>query len=163
MRFAGSVRFTAIDTVLALSRAAEFVPVLGDSQRLMLGSYPTGTYGPRVQVSPYQYAYAHEVADLNQPTLLARLVNFDALPYPKLNLAAFDTVYVWTEQMSSVLPREGRVLLVSTLTGQRVEARLSLHRGPGFRASQAAARFLWDDADERTCILCTWTEWCVIQ
>lgn len=161
-RLAAPATLTPLDTLLAIGRAATFVPELGDSQRLMIGSYPTGRHGPRVQLAPEQSSYAHEREDLRQPYLLARLINADAIPYPKMNLEAFDTVYIWTDRLSTVLP-EGTVVLVSTRSGLRVERRLTFHPGPPFRATQPAARFRWDDDDEKTCVFCSWSEWCVIQ
>ena len=155
------VRFVRADTLLAVSRAMTFVPTLGDSQRLMLGSYPTGRYGPRVQIAPAIRAYAHERNDLASGVLLARLVNFDTIPYPKLNLGPLDTVYVWTAVVNGI-PSPVNALFVNSRDGTRLEVGLRFHPGPGFRATQPAARFAWRDDDEKVCIWCVWVEWCLI-
>jgi hypothetical protein len=162
VRPALAVRSAPLDTLLALSRAATFVPVLGDSQRLMLGSYPTGRYGPRVQISPELRSYAHDTADLATGVLLARLVNFDTIPYPKMNLGPLDTVYLWTDEPGGLF-QPARAFYVNARDGSRLERGIRTHPGPPMRGTMPAARFLWDDADEKTCVYCAWVEWCTIQ
>lgn len=161
---------TAIESVdpavvLAYARAQNFVPVSGDSQRLMLGaSCPeTCRYGPLARIDPVAGTFLLDSAQLAAGRILARVVNADTIAYPKFNLGPRDTVYWWIDR-----PQEGggyRSVLISSRPGAKVAYdSLRIHpypdRAAGFQWKQAQARFLWRDQDEGLWIACAVSQCC---
>jgi hypothetical protein len=55
------------------------------------------TVGPRVRVEPESGAYLVGQAGLRAGRIIARLVNLDSIPYPKLNLQPLGTTYWWVD------------------------------------------------------------------
>src|SRR6059036_3689103 len=88
----GSTSIETVDraTVLRYARSQQFVPVSGDSQRLMLGASCPGDcrYGPLAHIDPVAGSFLLDSAKLAEGRILARVVNVDTVPYPKLNLGA---------------------------------------------------------------------------
>ena len=149
-------------TVLEYARRLPYMEISGDSQRLMLGSCPTDCrYGPRAHIDPASRSYELDDAALSSGRLLARVINVDTIPYPKLNLGPQDTVYWWVDGVGGRL----RSVLVSSrtdvplvITGFRREAHPEQRKG--FRWRQAQARFGWRDTDETLWVACDWAECC---
>ena len=132
---------------------------------------PDGVSAKRWQREPPQSwrtsyrrrALAEWLTDVDQGAgrLLARVINVDTIPYPKLNLGAQDTVYWWVDGVG------GR--LRSVLISSRPDADLLLmgfnrvahpEQRKGFRWRQAQARFGWRDTDEMLWVACDWAECC---
>ena len=143
------------EAILAYSRAQQYVPVSGDSQRLMLGTFPNARYGPLAHIDPVAGGFKQDSASLRSGRLLARVINVDTMAYPKLNLGPQDTVYWWVDG--------SRGQLRSILVSSRADARplvLGFRReqhpeyGKGFKWRQAEARFLWRDSDEMLWVAC---------
>lgn len=163
---------TAIETVdraavLRYARSQQFVPISGDSQRLMLGaSCPADCrYGPLARIDPVAGSFLLDSARLAEGRILARVVNFDTLPYAKLNLGPADTAYWWVDRRGG----EGGGSYRSVLISSQPEAKLvfqplAIHpypgRAPDFQWRQAQARFLWGDRDEALWVACAVTQCC---
>jgi hypothetical protein len=149
--------------VLEYARRVPFVPVSGDSQRLMIGSYPNSRYGPLAHIDPAKGSFQFDEKALSEGRILARVINVDTIDYPKLNLGPRDTIYWWVDRRG---PNGGfRSVFVSSrldaalrVTGFRRERHPEL--GADFRWKQAEGRFLWRDTDEQLWIACVWAECC---
>jgi hypothetical protein len=152
------------EAVLAYSRAQHYVPVSGDSQRLMLGTCPADCrYGPRAHIDPVAGGFLQDSASRSAGRVLARVINVDTIAYPKLNLGPQDTVYWWVDGSGG---RE-RSVLVSTRPDSRpliLGFRREQHpevSGEAFKWRQAEARFRWRDTDEALWVACDVFECCV--
>jgi hypothetical protein len=149
-------------TVLDYARRIPYMEISGDSQRLMLGSCPADCrYGPRAHIDPASRSYELNDAALASGRILARVINVDTIPYPKLNLGPQDTVYWWVDGTGGRL----RSVLVSSrpdvppvVTGFRSEPHPE--QKSGWRWRQAQARFGWRDTDEELWVACDWAECC---
>jgi hypothetical protein len=127
-------------------------------QRLMLGSCPNNCqYGPRVRIQPERRSHQNSSNSLSQRPgrVIARFINYDAQTYPKLNIAAYDTVY-WAvdrvEPVNDSLSR-GRSLFISTKKLRSMQPaahseslQVSEHASGYWR--QALARWIWSETDE---------------
>ena len=151
--------------VLAYARAQKFVPISGDSQRLMLGtSCPEGCrYGPLARIDPVAGTFMLDSAQLAAGRIVARVVNADTMGYPKFNLGPRDTVYWWIDGR----PNGGgyRSVLISSRDDAKLAVdSLRIHPYPdrqaGFSWKQAQARFLWRDQDEALWIACAVSQCC---
>jgi hypothetical protein len=149
--------------VLAYARAQNFVPISGDSQRLMLGTKcpESCRYGPLARIDPVAGSYLLDSGQLAEGRILARVVNADTIGYPKFNLGPRDTVYWWIDRH----PGGYRSVLISS----RPDAKLAydslrIHpypdRAAGWQWKQAQARFLWRDQDEALWIACAVSQCC---
>jgi len=130
----------------------------GDMQRLMLGACPNNCqYGPRVVIQPERRSHQNSSNSLSQAPgrIIARFINLDAQAYPKLNIAAHDTVYWAVERVQPVndsLSR-GRSLFISTKKLRMMqpaaepESLLVTEHPSGYWA-QALARWIWSETDE---------------
>lgn len=141
--------------VLDYARAQRYVAVSGDSQRLMLGTFPDARYGPRAHIDPVSGGFKQDSAARGRGRLLARVINVDTIPYPKLNLGPRDTVYWWVDA-SGGRPRS---ILVSSRGDAQAVIRGFVREshpeyGKGFKWRQAEARFLWRDTDEMLWVAC---------
>jgi len=148
-------------TVLDYGRAQKYVAISGDSQRLMIGTFPQATYGPRAHIDPVAGGFRQDSTSLRAGRLLARVVNDDSIAYPKLNLGPRDTVYWWVQETRGQL----RSILISTradaqtlVKGFRVESHPE--NGKDFKWRQAEARFVWSDRDEELWVACQIWECC---
>src|SRR6476620_7755796 len=77
----------------------------GDMQRLMIGECPDSChYGPRVMIQPEKRSHQNRATSLSERPgrIIARIINLDALEYPKLNLGPLDTVYWAVERVQPV-------------------------------------------------------------
>lgn len=149
-------------TVLDYARSVPYMEVSGDSQRLMLGTCPDNCrYGPRAHIDPASRSYELNDAALSGGRILARVINVDTIPYPKLNLGPQDTVYWWVDGSGG---RLRSVLVSSRPDVPFVVMGLSREQHPeqrkGFRWRQAQARFGWRDTDEMLWVACDWAECC---
>ncbi len=129
----------------------ETLPGVGDEQRLMMGSWPRATYGPRAKIQPHRAASYLTEADRDTGAVIARLINLDTIPYPKFNLQARDTVYWWIGK------RHGE--WVSIFFSSKPQRRpwvseLYIDQHDNTPYSQPIARWLWDDRDETAWATC---------
>jgi hypothetical protein len=133
----------------------------GDEQRLMLGTCPAScSYGPRVKIEPESHSYRNKMSVLGSGPgrIIARMISYDTIPYPKFNLGSRDTVY-WavTEGTSTLNPDSlSSVSLFISMKGLRGM------RGPaitqdttsiakhsyGYYGKHARAYWIWTDTDE---------------
>jgi hypothetical protein len=125
---------------------------VGDAQRLMIGHYPDAHYGPLVTIQPEVGNYRLTWDDLRRGRIVARIINADSIPYPKLGLAPHSVTYWWAQ--TGPLGAGGRSVFISTDSGSgrivsRTVGSLVYEAHPGIRYAQAAARWFWDDADEK--------------
>lgn len=106
------------------------------------------TVGPRVRVEPEIGAYRIGEAGIREGRIIARMVNLEAIAYPKLNLQPHGTTYWWVDGYRSVyVPADTMVATVRDT--------LVLHREPEYvRWRQAIARFLVVDNDDKTWTAC---------
>jgi hypothetical protein len=99
--------FTSFDSaspeqVLAYIRKLRFDPdtEAGDAKHLPVDSLP----GPLVAIQPEKRSHKNRAADLAKGPgrIIAKLINRDSQPYPKLNLGPHDTVYWAVDQVKPV-------------------------------------------------------------
>lgn len=149
-------------TALEYARRVPFLQIAGDSQRLMMGNCPTDCrYGPLARIDPASRSYGLDDAALTAGRMLARVINVDDIPYPKLNLGPRDTVYWWVDGAGGRL----RSVLVSSRPDVPPLVMGFVREGhpeqrKGFTWRQAQARFRWRDSDEMLWVACDWAECC---
>jgi len=135
----------------------------GDEQRLLVRDTVAGTachgdeshscrHGPLAKIEPVVKAHKRSNAQLDEGRIIARLYLRDGEtePYPKLGLAPTDTTYWWVQRTSptTAVSRFIRVSGDSAVATEQEEILIESHPSGSYR--QALARFLWDDADEKT-------------
>jgi hypothetical protein len=161
--FAGQYDSVAPDTLFAYINTLHFDSRhwAGDEQRLMVGTCPKAcTHGPLVRIEPEEKAHKNSPDSLEHGPgrIIARMINYDSLEYPKYNLAAYDTVY-WV--VRGVVPvndsvARGVSLYVSTkaLRGARrappvkYDSTGIVERHSYAYPKEALARWVWSDSDE---------------
>ena len=162
--FAGPIESADRAAVLAYARAQQYVPVSGDSQRLMLGTKcpEACRYGPLARIDPVAGTFLLDSAQLAEGRVVARVVNADTLGYAKFNLGPRDTVYWWIDGRPGGGYRS--VLISSRADAKLAVDSLRIHPYPerqaGFQWKQAQARFLWRDQDEGLWIACAISQCC---
>jgi len=132
----------------------------GDEQRLMVREVGPGPrchgdlfhacrYGPRAKIEPVKGAHVYADSVLEQGRIIARmfLTTGETEPYPKFGLVAGDTTYWWVhigKDSSYFVHRD-------SLSNQLVVVGRPLERNPHDEGSfsQALARWVWDETDEK--------------
>lgn len=110
------------------------------------------TVGPRVRVEPESGAYLIGPAGLRTGRIIARLVNLDSIPYPKLNLQPLGTTYWWVD---SAGPGGYRSAYVPADTTAPVKwDTLVYHLEKDVRWRQALARFEVVEQDDKLWTAC---------
>jgi len=142
--------------VLSIARGQDYDTShgVGDYGRLMVGSCPECSYGPRVRLHPVRGAWRFDRTMLAEGRFLARLINRDADSYPKLNLAPHDTVYWWVDRRGP--DSTWRSVYVSSELRMAFKTD-SLYHDPHRSASRwgrTLARFVWQDTDEALWVTC---------
>ena len=141
-------------------------PWAGDEQRLLIGRFVADSpqlarYGPLVKIEPESGSQHLSYPELQRGRIVARFVNRDTIPYPKLALVARGVTYWWIEgsyQQDS--GRGGRAVLITTDSAGRIVRRApaSLYYedhgeyayGTRFRRNpRALVRWAWLDNDEQ--------------
>jgi hypothetical protein len=122
------------------------VPGVGDQQRLMLDPPCPGTcrYGPLARIEPVVGAPASQI-EAGRMYLIARFVNQDTIPYPKLGMPAGGTAYWFVYRTDG---GELRARIVTALTTEPVldgPVTLETHDQ---RFTRMTARWSWSDDDE---------------
>ena len=154
------------DTLIAyIETSLEFdtLRAYGDEQRLMLGTCPAScTYGPRVKIEPETRSYRNKMSALGSTPgrIIARLISYDTVPYPKFNLGSQDTVY-WAvtgatptrdpdslDAVSLFISMKG---LRGTREGPAVKQDTSSieKHSYGYYGKHARAYWVWTDSDEQ--------------
>ncbi len=133
---------------------------VGDYRRLATGC-PACTYGPHVFLHPVRGAWRFDSTMLAEGRFLARLINMDADPYPKFNLAPHDTVYWWVDKKGP--GNTWRNVYVSSSPRVAFTRDTLFKRDPHVAAARwerTIARFLWQDRDEALWVACDMTGCC---
>jgi hypothetical protein len=137
---------------------------VGDEQRLMVrenGAGPhchggdttqTCRHGPLAKIEPVVGGHERENSELDEGRIIARLFlrPGEDESYAKLGLVPGDTTYWWIQRQDDTTA----ISRYLTLSDDQVTAteedtvRIELH--PGGTFTMALARFIWDDADEKT-------------
>jgi hypothetical protein len=133
----------------------------GDEQRLMVREVGPGPrchgdlfhacrYGPRAKIEPVKGAHVYADSVLDQGRIIARmfLTTGETEPYPKFGLVAGDTTYWWVHTGG---PDSSYFMHRDTLSNQLVVVGRPLERNPHEEGSfsQALARWVWDETDEK--------------
>jgi hypothetical protein len=141
----------------------DVVAAAGDEQRLLVRGPLPGTachgdsthscsYGPLAKIEPVIGAHERDTTELNQGQVIARLFlrPGETEPYPKLGLAPEDTTYWWVQRQTdtTALSQYLRLKTDSLVATALDTIAIELHPPGTFQ--QALARFIWDDADEKT-------------
>jgi hypothetical protein len=140
------------------------VTAAGDEQRLMVREAVPGPlchggdstescrYGPLAKIEPVKGAQARDSTELNGGRIIARLFlrPGETESYPKLGLTPGDTTYWWVkrETATQAASRYVRISADSVVATQEQTIEIEGHTPETYR--QALARFIWDDADEKT-------------
>lgn len=133
---------------------------VGDYRRLMVGSCPGCAYGPHVRLHPVRGAWRFDSTMLAEGRFLARLINFDADPYPKFNLAPHDTVYWFVDRRGP--GGTWRSVYVSSDQGMAPKTDSLYYRRHDTASpwGRTLARFVWQDTDEALWVACDMTGCC---
>lgn|SRR2546422_288002 len=159
------------DALTAYIRSLRFDPDpwAGDEQRLLIGRFVVDSpqlarYGPLVRIEPEEGEQHLSYPQLRRGRIVARFVNRDTTPYPKLGLVGHGVTYWWIEgpyQQDS--GRAGRAVFITTDSAGRILRRTPAslfyepHREYAARFSnypRAIARWVWLDRDEQGWVPC---------
>jgi hypothetical protein len=161
--FTTSYDSVASDTLLSyIENDLEFdtFHAVGDAQRLAIGCPGQCLHGPLVKIEPERRAHRNKLSALTSGPgrIIARMINYDTLEYPKLNLGSQDTVY-WA--ITDATPTSNPDSLTSTslfisikgLRGTRTPAITDttgfVERHPSsYYGNRALAHWVWSDLDE---------------
>jgi hypothetical protein len=139
------------------------VAAVGDEQRLLVHDTVPGPachgdsthscrHGPLAKIEPVIGAHERDTTELNEGRIIARLFlrSGETEPYPKLGLVPTDTTYWWIQRQSdtTAVSTYIRISGDSVVATQPQNITIELH--PDGTYQQALARFIWDDADEKT-------------
>jgi hypothetical protein len=139
------------------------VEAAGDEQRLMVRDTAAGPachgdttfscrYGPLAKIEPVIKAHRRKPAQLNEGRIIARLYlqPGETESYPKLNLAPNDTTYWWVQRTGDTTAISRFVRLSAGSVDLAQEQNIGIEGHPPGTYGQALARFVWNDADEKT-------------
>ena len=133
----------------------------GDEQRVMIGSFPGGHYGPRLRIEPARGTHRLTDADFNVGRVIARIVAVSRdSAYPKFGITqpASDTLLYW--YVFRVGGAWRGVIMSERGTGIAVPVDTTVH-GPG-KWKQEIARFVWEETDDGLWSDCTSMRCCRI-
>ena len=126
----------------------------GDRQRLMLGRYPGFTrHGPLVRIQPNAASHTVDTATLAAGYVVARWINHDSTPYPKLATAGMDTTY-WFVDSTAAGGWRSRYVSTRRTGTMVVDTTLVIHPSDAPHAG-ARATWVWLDQDEQGWVTCT--------
>jgi hypothetical protein len=108
--------------------------------------------GPRVRVEPEIGAYRIGRAVVATGRIIARVMNVDSIPYPKLNLQSFGTTYWWVDSAGAGGYRS--IYVPADSTKPTLQDTLRYHREPDQRWRQSLARFLVVERDDKLWTAC---------
>jgi hypothetical protein len=111
------------------------------------------TVGPRVRIDPEIGAYRIGRAGVREGRIIARMVNLEAIAYPKLNLEPHGTTYWWVDSAGRGGYRS--VYVPANATVPLKQDTFVFHREPpDVRWRQAIARFVVVDKDDQVWTAC---------
>jgi hypothetical protein len=140
------------------------VAAVGDEQRLMVRGSGTGAacrggdttqtcrHGPLAKIEPVVGAHQRDTTELNGGRIIARLFlrGAETESYPKLGLTAGDTVYWWVKRISPTKAISHYMKFSQDSVAATPVDTIDIEVHPPGTFKQALARFIWDDADEKT-------------
>jgi len=176
--FTGTIDEATRAQILTYAHALHFDGSDGasDMQRLRIVDSSGAHYGPRVRIEPEVGVVRLTRAQLRRGRIVARMVNYDTIPYPKLGIPAHGAAYFWMDSTAKghwravYIPDDTTHALVERETGTRtlksagdslvhVRDSVIVHVNPD-SIFRSRARWLWSDADEGTWASCTMTGCC---
>lgn len=110
------------------------------------------TVGPRVRVEPEIGAYRIGRSVVAKGRIIARVVNLDSIPYPKLALQPFGTTYWWVDSAGAGGYRS--IYVPTDSTTLTLQDTLFYHPEPSQRWRQSLARFLVVERDDKLWTAC---------
>jgi hypothetical protein len=136
----------------------------GDEQRLMVreaGSGPachggdtmqTCRYGPLAKIEPVVGGHDRANSELDEGRIIARLFlrQGENESYTKLGLVPGDTTYWWVQRQNDTTAISQYLTLSDGQVTATPEDTIKIEVHPQGTFTMALARFIWDDADEKT-------------
>lgn len=157
--------FTSVDAAsdAAVLQYAQQVPFdsmveLGDRQRLTVGTCPSCTLGPLVQLQVARGAAAIDTTQLVAGRFIGRFVTDQTYPvdsayYRKFRLVAGRTTYMWVDRHGGDRRDQWRALFFTP--GQpRGTRNLTFTRHRTFRWQMPFSRWVWSPVDEEAWVTC---------
>jgi hypothetical protein len=146
--FTGDPRLVPRESLVTYAQRLPYdtIPGLGDQQRLMLDPPCPGTcrYGPLALIEPVVGTPAPDIVT-GRMYLIARLVNKDTIPYPKLGMPASGTAY-WFVYRTDAGELRARIVAAPTASPMLDgPVDLEIHDR---RFTRMTARWHWSDDDE---------------
>jgi hypothetical protein len=139
------------------------VAAVGDEQRLLVHDTAPGPachgdsthscrHGPLAKIEPVGGAHLRDTTQLNQGRIIARLFlrSGETEPYPKLGLVPMDTTYWWIKRQSATTALSTYVRISEGSLVATPQDTITIELHPPGTYQQALARFIWNDADEKT-------------
>jgi hypothetical protein len=139
------------------------VTAVGDEQRLLVydsagpacqfgDTTRSCRHGPLAKIEPVIGAHERDSTVLNQGAIIARLFlrSGETEPYPKLGLVATDTTYWWIQRQSATTAISKYIRFSGDSVSATKLDTITIELHPPGTFQQALARFIWDDADEKT-------------
>lgn len=155
--FQGDIDRASRTEILAYARSLPYETSFGagDDQRLLVRQDSVSRYGPNARIEAMKGAAGLTKEDLARGRFVARLLNRDQEPYPKLALGSRDTTYWWVDSVATGQWRALYISSDSTIPPVRTSVRLepaSVHGDT--RWGQSLARWIFDPNDEETWVTC---------
>jgi len=143
--------------------AFDTITAVGDEQRLLVKNIGAGApchsdsaqtcrHGPLAKIEPVVGGHQRENSELDHGRIITRLFlrPGESERYDSLGLAPGDTTYWWVKRTSdttaiSAYVRDSAGTVVST-----PQHTITIELHPPGTFTVALARFIWDDADEKT-------------
>lgn len=140
------------------------VTAVGDEQRLMVrGSGPgaacrggdtkqTCRHGPLAKIEPVVGAHERDTTELNGGRIIAMLFlrENETETYPKLGLVPGDTTYWWVKRIAATKALSQYLRFSEDGVAATPVDTIDIELHPPGTFKQSLARFIWDDADEKT-------------
>jgi hypothetical protein len=146
------------------SLAFDTIAAAGDEQRLLVrGGGPgaachgadtshTCRHGPLAKIEPVINAHLRDTMQLNEGRIIARLFlrPGESESYGKLGLEPAGMTYWWVKRTSASSATSRYITLAGNTVTMTNEQSITIEQHPPGAYGQALARFIWDEADEKT-------------
>ncbi len=138
-----------------------------DQQRLLVGSYPSGHYGPLATIQAESTTVTLTLAQLDSGRVIGRILNQDPDSYPKFGFMPHSVTYWWVDRRGKDTTGWRSVMISMDSASRRVlnisERALIVETHYEYLYQRALARFLWSDRDEQLWVSCTSSGCCKAQ